>query len=139
MELSLYLCNTRTPKPLNDAQIGGRFIFVPMSIQFDKTYTLPFEIIAILKGKGLNIAENITNCINHLQRAAGYDGFDYAATIGENDYNLSVSSYVAAENMRPQTDIKKVNEHICRIMAHVNELRAEIDKIIVGLKQEDEQ
>ena len=110
-----------------------------MSVQFNKTYTHPFEIISLLKGRGLNIAENITNCINHLQRAAGYDGFDYAATIGENDYNLSVSSYVEAENMRPQTDIKEVNEHIRRIVTHENGLRAEIDKIIVGLKQEDEQ
>ena len=25
-----YLCTTRTPKPLNNAQIGGRFIFIPL-------------------------------------------------------------------------------------------------------------
>ena len=25
----LYLCSARTPKPLNNAQIGGRFIFIP--------------------------------------------------------------------------------------------------------------
>lgn len=24
----LYFCSTRTPKPLNDAKIGGRFIFI---------------------------------------------------------------------------------------------------------------
>ena len=56
-KIKLYFCSTRTPKPLNDAQIGGRFIFIPMSIQFDKTYTHPFEIIALLKGRGLNIED----------------------------------------------------------------------------------
>ena len=29
----LYFCSTRTPKPLNDAQIGGRFILYPMENQ----------------------------------------------------------------------------------------------------------
>ena len=29
MQIFAYLCNTRTPKPLNNAQIGGRFIFIP--------------------------------------------------------------------------------------------------------------
>lgn len=27
MEKLSYFCSTRTPKPLNDAKIGGRFIF----------------------------------------------------------------------------------------------------------------
>ena len=70
MELSLYLCNTRTPKPLNDAQIGGRFIFVPMSIQFDKTYTHPFEIISLLKDRGLNIGDS--GRAEHYIRNIGY-------------------------------------------------------------------
>jgi len=28
-KIKSYLCNTRTPKPLNNAQIGGRFILYP--------------------------------------------------------------------------------------------------------------
>ena len=70
MELSLYLCSTRTPKPLNDAQIGGRFIFIPMSIQFDKTYIRPFEIIALLKDRGLNIGDS--GRAEHYIRNIGY-------------------------------------------------------------------
>ena len=57
------------------------------------------------------------------------------AAIAENDYNLSVSSYVEAEDTRPQTDIKELNERIRRIVAHENELRAEIDKIIADLEE----
>ena len=35
-----YLCTARTPKPLNDAQIGGRFIFIPIEERkkYGKTY-----------------------------------------------------------------------------------------------------
>lgn len=54
-------------------------------------------------------------------------------TIAENDYNLSVSSYVEVEDTRPKTDIKVLNERIRRIVAQENELRAEIDKIIAEL------
>lgn len=56
------------------------------------------------------------------------------ATIAENGYNLSVSSYVEAEDTRPQTDIKELNARIARIVEHENRLRAEIDAIIKELE-----
>lgn len=58
------------------------------------------------------------------------------ATIAENGYNLSVSSYVEAEDTRPQTDIKELNARIARIVEHENKLRAEIDAIIKELEAE---
>ena len=58
------------------------------------------------------------------------------AAIAENDYNLSVSSYVEAEDTRPQTDIKELNERIRRIVAHENELRTEIDRIVAELEED---
>lgn len=58
------------------------------------------------------------------------------ATIAENDYNLSVSSYIEVKDTRPQTDIKELNERIRRIVARENELRAEIDKIITELEED---
>ena len=57
-------------------------------------------------------------------------------TIAENGYNLSVSSYVEAEDKRPQTDIKELNARIARIVEHENKLRAEIDAIIRELEAE---
>ncbi len=59
------------------------------------------------------------------------------ATVAANDYNLSVSTYVEAEDTRPKTNIKELNERISRIVAEENKLRAEIDKIIAELEQED--
>ena len=70
LKIEPYFCSTRTPKPLNDAQIGGRFIFIPMSIQFDKTYTYPIEIVALLKDRGLDVGD--LQRTEHYIRNIGY-------------------------------------------------------------------
>ena len=53
--------------------------------------------------------------------------------VAENDYNLSVSTYVEQEDTREQVDIVKLNEEIAEIVARENVLRAEIDKIIAEI------
>ena len=58
-------------------------------------------------------------------------------TIAENDYNLSVSSYIEVEDTRPKTDIKELNERIRKIVARENALRAEIDKIVDELEEDE--
>ena len=50
--------------------------------------------------------------------------------IAQNEYNLSVSNYVEAEDTREVIDIKALNKQIAEIVAKENILRAEIDKII---------
>ena len=59
--------------------------------------------------------------------------FSHLATyeeIQQNDYNLSVSTYVEAEDTREKIDIKKLNAEIEEIVAREATLRAEIDAII---------
>lgn len=58
------------------------------------------------------------------------------SVIAENGYNLSVSSYVEPEDTREEINIQELNERIRRIVAHENELRAEIDRIIAELEEE---
>ena len=71
------------------------------------------------------------------------ENIDYTAksvdykVIAENDYNLSVSSYIEVEDTRPKTDIKELNARIRRIVARENELRAEINKIIAELEEDE--
>lgn len=50
--------------------------------------------------------------------------------IAENDYNLSVSSYVEAKDNREQIDIEKLNAKISKTVAKIDTLRADIDAII---------
>lgn len=53
--------------------------------------------------------------------------------IKENDYNLSVSTYVEAEDTKEKIDIVKLNAEIKQIVAREQILRDEIDKIIAEI------
>lgn len=55
--------------------------------------------------------------------------------IRDNDYNLSVSSYVEPKNTREQIDIEQLNADIARTVARIDQLRASIDEIIKELEQ----
>ena len=54
--------------------------------------------------------------------------------IGENDYNLSVSTYVEKEDTREKIDIDVLNKEIDEIVARENVLREEIEKIIAEIE-----
>lgn len=54
--------------------------------------------------------------------------------IAGNDYNLSVSTYVEAEDTREVIDIVKLNAEIREIVAREQVLRDEIDKIIAEIE-----
>ncbi len=56
--------------------------------------------------------------------------------IAENDYNLSVSTYIEKEDTRQATDIKSLNKEIAEIVAREQVLREEIDKIIAEIEGE---
>lgn len=58
---------------------------------------------------------------------------DYAK-ISENNFNLSVSTYVEPEDTREKIDIKKLNAEITEIVAREQVLREEIDKIIAEIE-----
>jgi type I restriction enzyme M protein len=50
--------------------------------------------------------------------------------IAENDYNLSVSSYVVAKDNREKINIAELNEEVSKTVEKINSLRADIDLII---------
>lgn len=54
--------------------------------------------------------------------------------IAENDFNLSVSTYVEQEDTREKIDITKLNAQIKEIVAREQVLRDEIDKIIAEIE-----
>jgi len=57
-------------------------------------------------------------------------------TIGDNDYNIAVSSYVEQKDTREVIDIKKLNAEIADIVARQNELRKAIDEIVADIEGE---
>ena len=74
----------------------------------------------------LTLVKNREDC-KYLSRLVSRD------EIEENDFNLSVSTYVEKENTREVIDINKLNEEIKQIVARENVLRDEIDKIVEEL------
>ena len=50
--------------------------------------------------------------------------------IEKNDYNLSVSSYVAAKDTREAVDITKLNAELKTTVSKIEQLRKDIDAII---------
>lgn len=66
--------------------------------------------------------------IPHRAHLATYD------EVVKQDYNLSVSTYVEAEDTREKIDIKKLNAEIGEIVVHEQKLRIEIDRIIAEIE-----
>ena len=78
-------------------------------------------------------AENISRIVDTFAQRAEEAHFSHLASyeeIAEQEYNLSVSTYVQAEDTREKIDIKALNAEIAQIVAREEVLRAEIDKII---------
>jgi len=55
----------------------------------------------------------------------------------QNNYNLSVSTYVEQEDTREQIDIVQLNAEIAEIVAREQKLREKIDKIIAEMNNEE--
>ena len=76
----------------------------------------------------------------YIERFAGREEVQYFShlasydEIAENDYNLSVSTYVEAEDTREKVDIVKLNAEIKEIVTREQTLRDEIDKIIAEIE-----
>lgn len=82
---------------------------------------------------------NIQNIIDIFTNREDKDYIAHLATyeeIKENEFNLSVSTYVEPEDTREKIDIKELNKQLKEIVAREQELRSEIDKIIAEIEVE---
>ena len=57
--------------------------------------------------------------------------------VADNDYNLSVSSYVEARDTREVIDIAQINAELKTTVARIDQLRAEIDAIVAELEGDE--
>lgn len=81
--------------------------------------------------------ENIDRIVDVFAKREEVEHFSHLASYEEvsgNDYNLSVSTYVEAEDTREKIDIVKLNAEIKKIVAKEQSLRDEIDKIIAEIE-----
>ena len=89
-----------------------------------------------------NILEekNIDNIIEEFRNRADVEYFSRYVDNGEieeNDYNLSVSTYVEKEDTREKIDIKVLNKEIAETVKKIDELRASIDEIVRELEGDE--
>jgi type I restriction enzyme M protein len=69
--------------------------------------------------------------VDHFARCVDFE------TIAANDYNLSVSSYVEAEDTRERVDIATLNAELRTTVARIDQLRSEIDAIVAEIEGEE--
>lgn len=77
--------------------------------------------------------ENISKILDEFDKREDVKYFSRyvnADEIKENDYNLSVSSYVEKEDLREKIDIKKLNLEIDEVVENITNLRKEISQIV---------
>ena len=83
------------------------------------------------------MAENIRQIVNVFANREEIKHFSHLASydeVKENDYNLSVSTYVEQEDTREKIDIVKLNAEIEEIVMRENELREAIRNIIAEIE-----
>ena len=56
--------------------------------------------------------------------------------VANNDYNISVNSYLKASTEKNKIDIKEVNKKIVEVVKRESEIRIELDKIIQELEED---
>ncbi len=79
--------------------------------------------------------DNINRIVNIYAERRTEKHFSYLASydeITDNSYNISVSTYVEAEDNREEIDIVAINKELDELVAQENSLRARINEIISG-------
>lgn len=81
--------------------------------------------------------ENISNIINLLKERKNIENKSYLATyeeVKEDDYNISVNSYLKTTTNEKEIDIKEVNKKLAEIIPKQQQVRNELEEIIKELE-----
>lgn len=83
--------------------------------------------------------ENINNIVNLLKDRVSVENKSYLATydeIKENDYNISVNSYLKTNTGEVEIDIEEVNKKLAEIVPRQQKIRNELEEIIRELESD---
>lgn len=108
---------------LKKSKADNKVLFIDASAEFEKA-----------TNNNKLSDKNITKIVEHFSSRTDDPYFsrlvDYKEISEEQDYNLSVSTYVEQKNTKEVIDIKELNSEIQKIVEREAVLRAEIDRII---------
>ena len=112
---------------LSKGKADDKILFVDASEEFshvgNKNKLMPENIERVYKAIHDRCEEE------HFSKLADIDEVG-----SENDYNLSVGTYVEKRDTREKVDIAELNERIKGIVAREQELREQIDAIVADLE-----
>lgn len=83
--------------------------------------------------------DNINNILTLIKNRTSVEYKAYLAPyeeVKENDYNISVNSYLKSESNEVDIDIKELNKQIAEIVAKQDQVRKELDEIISELESD---
>lgn len=113
---------------LKKNKVDNNILFIDASEEFVRT-----------TNKNKLSEENINNILNIIKKRESIENKSILINfdeIKENDYNLTVNTYVKAEVAQTEIDIKELNERLYRIVEKENLLRKEIDEMVLRLEAE---
>ena len=108
---------------LKNSKADNKVLFIDASAEFEKATNNN-------KLSDKNIIRIVENFSSRTDDPYFSRLVDYKEISEEQDYNLSVSTYVEQENTKEVIDIKELNSEIQKIVEREAVLRAEIDRII---------
>ena len=85
-------------------------------------------------GKNSNL-QKILNCYAKRTEKEHFSRLVKHEEIEENDYNISVGTYIGSKDEREEINIVKLNANIKNIVKRQNKLRAEIEDIVTDLER----
>ena len=80
---------------------------------------------------------NINNIVNLLKDRKSVENKSYLATyeeVKDNDYNISVNSYLRANTEDKKIDIEEVNRKLAEILPRQQQIREELEEIVKELE-----
>ena len=78
--------------------------------------------------------EEIFECYKKRENSDYFSRIVEHKEISEKDYNMNVSTYITPKIEYEEINIKELNEQIEKIVIEQNELRTQIDEIVVDLE-----
>ena len=78
--------------------------------------------------------DKILDCYTKRKTIEHFSRLTHNDEVAEQNYNISVGTYVAQKDTRELVDIAELNAQIAKIVARQNTLRTEIDEIVADLE-----
>ena len=111
----------------------------PNGVEFYQIKDIAKVTIGEFVHKNKQSDDNINNILNLIKNRESTENKSYLATyeeIKENEYNISVNSYLKNTDIELNIDIEEVNRKLAEIVPRQQQIRKELEEIIKELEED---